>query len=135
MKSYISVTPVIAPQILPTFDIYKTCVRLCHTAQTVCHRCKTQKLLQRDLFCRKMHNIQIQFFHATLLYHQSKAYSHPQITNIRSTLIYIFPDSVFPDLISQHNAVNILTQGFPIWGTCTYRGTFTYLKGYISFLQ
>jgi len=27
---------------------------------------------------------------------------------------------------SQH-----LDQGFPTWGTCTLRGTFAYLKGYV----
>jgi len=28
-------------------------------------------------------------------------------------------------------SVEDLKQGFPTWGSCTHRGTFAYMKGYI----
>jgi len=41
--------------------------------------------------------------------------------------LLVYQTELFTDI-----TVNfVLDQGFPTWGTCTHRGTFAYLKGYI----
>ena len=79
-------------------NVFKNCVTVHKTSSLWC---STPKLFEKKLFCGKMHKYTMQLIHATLSYYQNKANSHPQITNIKLTLIYIFPHSAFPDFNPQ----------------------------------
>jgi len=50
-------------------------------------------------------------------------------------LLFTLASIMFTNSKLKRNNISIycllLEQGFPAWGTCTPRGTFAYLKGYI----